>query len=316
MNSGPRNHHYIPQFYLKGFTTDGAKESQLSVLDLKERRQWAASVEKTATQTYLYRVRLKNGGDPAVLEKGLASVVEDKLAPILQRVISGRSLPKGQDFELLMNLVVLMILRVPAFMSFCKGVAASQLSDLSRSMVATPEAWKAIISEMKAAGIESPDVPFEDMKEFVESNDCVIDAKLDANWLVSIMHESSGTILLSLLQRNWYLTVASDDAPDFICSDNPVSLSRTKMCSPLGGVGLDAPGTLMLFPLNRRMVLVGSFEGIMLPSPAPEKTIALVNSATCRNAERFLFSPANDFIWLDKKREIRQAKDLLAAEKI
>ena len=311
MNSLPRKHHYVPQFYLQGFTVNGKKDGQLWVLDKKTGEQWQSTVKKSARQTDLYRVEMEDGGSPASLENAL-SKIESMLAPILLRTIEKRSLPEGQIFDLFLNMVALMALRVPAFLTFSNRIGTTLVRQLGHTLIATPEAWKATTDRMRAKGIELPEISYEEMKQFVESDDYSIDVDLGQNWLAQMLIDSSRPMLSHLSRRRWYLTVVAPDAPDIICSDNPVSLSRTPMFPSGENVGFAMPGTLLLFPVNRRMVLVGSFEGIMLPNPAPEKTVALINGATGRNAERYLFSPTSDFIWRDHNNRVRHTADLLA----
>ncbi len=239
-------------------------------------------------------------------------MIEGKLAPILQQTIERQSLPEGQDFEVLLNMVALMALRVPSLISYSKRIGSAVARQLTRCVAATPEAWKTVSDRMRAEGIESPEVPYEEMRQFVESGKYSIDVDLGQNWLPQMMIDASGRILFHLARRRWYITVVAPDAPDLICSDNPVSLSLTPMSASSQNVGFAVPGTLLLFPLNRRVALVGSFEGNMLPSPASEKTVALINAATGRSAERFLFSSKPDFIWHDRKKRVRHAADLLA----
>ena len=311
MKAMPRKHHYVPQFYLRGFAVDGKRDGQLWVLDKKAGRQWESTVEKSARQTDLYRVELKDGGDPASLEK-ILSVIEGMFAPILQQTIETQTLPEGQPFELLLNMVGLMALRVPLLNSFSKHIGSDLLRQLIRDLVATPESWKAVDDGVRAARTEVPEASYEEMKQFVESGEYSIDVDLGQNWLPRLMIDASRSMQSHLSRRRWYITVVAPDAPDLICSDNPVSLTLTPMSISSQHAGFAMPGTLLLFPLSRRMALVGSFEGIMLPNPASEKTVALINGATARSAERFLFTPKSDFVWRDRKKRVRHTADLLA----
>ncbi len=45
----PRKHHYVPVFYLKGFTADGDRDTHIRVLDAKERQRWWAGGMPTPT---------------------------------------------------------------------------------------------------------------------------------------------------------------------------------------------------------------------------------------------------------------------------
>ena len=177
----------------------------------------------------------------------------------------------------------------------------------------TPEKWEALLSRMRAAGVEMPEEPcYEGMKAFVESDDYTLEVDLGQNWLPRFMIEASERMLFYLSRRHWSLNVVATDAPDLICSDNPVSLTETPASPAPGMLGFASFGTMLLFPLNRRMALVGTFDGSRLPSPAEERIVALINGATGRYAERFLFSSTPGFPWLDRKQRVRAAADLVA----
>ncbi len=76
MKAMPRKHHYVPQFYLQGFTVDGKGDGQLWVLDQKTGRQWQSTAKSSARQTDLYRVELKGwrrsggSGEDPVCDRG------------------------------------------------------------------------------------------------------------------------------------------------------------------------------------------------------------------------------------------------------
>lgn len=309
-----QKHHYIPQFYLAGFSADGTEKGELWVTDQREARQWQTSPEKAAKETDFYKVELKDNGDPNSLEKGL-SEIEGLLAPVLRDIINNQSLPKGYNWEYLLNLIAIMAIRVPSFRSFSKRIAESSgiefCRQIGREMVATPEAWKKVEEELKSDGNDIPDIEYEEMKKFIESNDYTLSVDLGQNFFAWVMINQSQDMLNSLSKRHWYLSVVAQDAPDLVCSDNPVSLSRTQITPEELQLNFSTPGTMLIFPLNRRMAIIGSHEGIMLPNPAPPKIVALINSVTCRNAERFIYNSSSDFIWRNHRNEICHTSDLL-----
>lgn len=306
----PRQHHYIPQFYLQGFAQDGAKEGRFWVFDKSDGRQWPSSPKEAAAERDFYRVDRDDGGDPFALEKCLQKV-EDLLAPVLFETIERRSLPLDRDFDVLLNLVALTALRVPALRTFSNHMAAEASRKKLLEALASRDSWEKLTNRMRAAGIDSPGDPgYEDMKRFVESDDCEITIDMGRNWFADLMITGSCGLLSHLSRRRWYLSTVASGSPDLICSDNPVSLSPTSKSPPGSPTGFAAPGTLLLFPLNRRVVLVGSFEGMMLPPSAPDKTVALVNAATARNAERFIFSSAPEFVYRDQANGIRSSRQL------
>lgn len=48
MKNVPRKHHYVPQFYLAGFTLDGSSESPLFVCDQEQSKTWKSTPKQSA----------------------------------------------------------------------------------------------------------------------------------------------------------------------------------------------------------------------------------------------------------------------------
>jgi hypothetical protein len=71
--------------------------------------------------------------------------------------------------------------------------------------------------------------------------------------------------------------------------------------------------TEITFPLSRNVLLIGSWEPFKSDTiPLTRKNIALYNGFTARHCQRFLFSTAKDFCWLDKEGKVRCDFDPLA----
>jgi len=308
----PSKHHYVPVFYLKGFTADGRRDTQVYVLDLKTRRQWSTKPENAACEKGYNTVGMKDGGDPESWEKAMASL-EGVLAPVLARTIENQSLPEGEDFDLLLNLIALMVLYSPSLRTFSQRMADDMVRQAAQDIVATPEAYERLVRKVRAEDKEMPIFPYEGMKKFLQ-NGCDFDVNLgpNSNYHLGTMAHLSKFLVPYLAERHWSLVVATADAPDLICSDNVVSISPIAGSCSTGELGFAAKETFLFFPLNRRMAMVGSYEGFTLPNPMKASTVALVNSSTARHADRFLFSPSPDFVWRDANNEIRDAAYLLA----
>lgn len=43
MSNQPKNHHYVPKFYLSGFTFAGTDQDKLHVLDKMAQKTWVAT---------------------------------------------------------------------------------------------------------------------------------------------------------------------------------------------------------------------------------------------------------------------------------
>ena len=84
----PRKHHYVPNFYLKGFTKEGTEDGRIWVTDTKLKNQWPSSPKNSASEKDFYRAQLVQHPDPMWFEKLMANQVEPQLSSILQPDIS------------------------------------------------------------------------------------------------------------------------------------------------------------------------------------------------------------------------------------
>jgi len=110
--------------------------------------------------------------------------------------------------------------------------------------------------------------------------------------------------------RKWSVWVLADDAPDLICSDNPVALTWKTQNPGDWPPGFGLPNTQVTCPLTRRIMIVGSFEGQSDTCFLDADDVATANSCTGRNAER-LFSAEEDFTWMMRNGQIGRKSELL-----
>jgi hypothetical protein len=80
----PRRHHYVPRFWLAGFTDTGEKDGTLWVTDLPRKKQWQAKPGSTGFINDFYRIS-EEDLDPVIVEKALAEM-EGDVAPILRAI--------------------------------------------------------------------------------------------------------------------------------------------------------------------------------------------------------------------------------------
>src|SRR5437764_8841530 len=99
MANQPVKHHYVPQFYLAGFTASGQRDDILHVLDKRLRRTWKARPRGVGFEEDFYSIDATApgaDGDDAVIEKKL-SVLEGKWSAALKSTIDNRRLPQDDD---------------------------------------------------------------------------------------------------------------------------------------------------------------------------------------------------------------------------
>jgi hypothetical protein len=164
-----------------------------------------------------------------------------------------------------------------------------------KMLIGDRRAYEHVVEEMRQAGHEPPQgVSWEQMREFVldESRYTV---EVDPETTLGMLMHLCDSILPLLAERKWSLLVAASDAPDLVCTDQPVALVPTTPDAPrFLGFGLSC--TEVSLPLTRRAALVGSFDAEPRVIEADKILAGLFNRQMIDLAERFVFSPAPDAV--------------------
>jgi hypothetical protein len=107
--SDPHKHHFVPQFYQRGFIADNTKKIWVYQQGVRPRH---GSVRSTGMQIDLYTIEDSQGNtDSATVEKEL-SLLDDHAAKLIQR-IKKREQVTGRDRRLLCRFVSVMWRRTP-----------------------------------------------------------------------------------------------------------------------------------------------------------------------------------------------------------
>lgn len=287
-----RAHHYLPEFYLAGFTLSGDREDKLWVLDQEQDKCWQTRPANIAHQRDFYRVDIE-GVEPDAVEKSLGQF-EGAAAEIFQEIDKTRQLPTGEPLDILVNFVALQAMRVPAHRQWYEEQAARLSKWRLEFALGDPRAYKALQASMARQGEEMPeDIAREDLLEFLR-DDSRYTIEIPREASIQHMAEVAEGILPVLAQRSWSLAVATDDRDDFICSDRPVILAPTEPNPPLF-LGFGMRKTEVIMPLNRQMAIVGQYESEAQVFDADPLAVGLFNQRTLHFAERFVYSARETF---------------------
>lgn len=307
MASRPRKHHYLPKFYLAGFTHSGDVHGDLYVLDLSAIKEWKSSPEQTANQRDFYAVDLGPTEDPSMMEQILGRL-EAKFSRVIRKIVENERLPSGIDFDWFLNFVALMAVRIPRTRKLFSHVTDRVMKDQLRRQLASVEGWKQFKQVVEIDGKKIRDDEYEAYRRFANSEEYNVD--LDQTSHVQMMVDMVDPLLPALAARNWYLGIAADDAPDLICSDFLVSEWPTKSADLTKPLTLTSPGTFLTFPITRRLIALATFERKPPVVEVNQEGIALFNTITARQA-RQLFAPGPDFTYLAHDKSIKRKSDLL-----
>ena len=142
---GPRKHHYVPQFYLRGFTDD---KKQLLVTDRPTEKVFRTNPTNVAAQRDFNTIA---GEDPHAVEKAMAEF-EGKVAPAVERIKAAQSFANTEDRNALMNLICSLAIRNPRQRATINDFTGEIMQMMLEMALATKERWDGQIAQMKRDG--------------------------------------------------------------------------------------------------------------------------------------------------------------------
>lgn len=261
----PKKQHYLPRFYLAGFS----KEGKLWVHD-KERDAYERRNPKTlATRRYYYSVANEKGEKDPTVEHVLG-LVENTAAQIIAKLDAGKKINYWDKIHLA-QFVALMKFRVPAFEHYFADVSEASIKQKMKDDFPSVEAVQEKLEELgtddPANSKQAEDIfrGLQDPKYRIVSNS----AARIAAMLIFTLEISR---MLALLE--WIFVVAPEGT-SFVTTDDPVFVLGPSGLPPdppkewsgeinpfsLAGEGFASPGTQTVIPLSQRVYLVAEGEG-------------------------------------------------------
>lgn len=310
MKNESRRHHYISQFYLKGFAKQGSKNPLITVINKHEKRLFKTTSKNLASIYDFNRIEI-DGVKPDAFENEL-SKFESKAASAMHSLHESKSF-EGVNRALILELIAMFATRNPSIRSNIAGI----LTDVNKSSLLMlleqkNDLRKGVISLIKKVNPEKGDnISNEDITKFVKED---IQVDIDIAYHLHTESVMIEPILNTLAKRKWTLLQSSLETGPFITSDNPVVLcwedptEIPAMYKHSPGFGL--PRTIVYFPLSQYLALMGKFEGEDVIAPPNETLVAALNTTQIIYSKNQLYMPHNDFNFLTTE-GIQKGKKLL-----
>lgn len=253
--------HYVPRFYLKGFT----EGDYLWVHDCLKGKSFKSTPKSVANENEMY------GSE---LEQQLANQVEAPAIPAIEKIRAGEVL-NTQDREALAKYVINLWKRVP------KG--------RDRAVARLPEVAESVRKDLHAA---LDQLALTDPKEAMkvgakkEAVNNVIDRYIEQRppdiWQGSLAKGGTGLPEATLLGMNWHFLQSRSF--EFLTCDNPVFFFE--------GEGMANPQAELTLPISSNVCLWAHKLGAKPPYfyEAKPAAIRAINRRAAYNASRFVFS--------------------------
>lgn len=311
MSGEARNHHWVPQCYLKGFAKSPSKKAQLHVIDTNSRQSFIANPRNVASARDFNRISAY-GFTPTQIEEGYADF-EGKLARALQRMWQDRQLGAGEDLNLLLNLVALLSVRNPRMRENVRGFHERVIKQMMHLTVATEQRYEATFGRAIKDDDIAPNskVDYPAMKDFVDGEKYSITVSITGH--VERELHLVDTVLPLLGQRQWFLMRAAPDSGGFVTCDHPFCLiwSEQRDRGFFNSPGFGLKGTEVVFTVSHELAIIGTFEGSTGVRDITTEQVALVNGIMVAHSDRQIYSRDDKFSYALADGTVQRGADVL-----
>lgn len=264
-----RNHHYIPQGYLRGFGWKRGKHHMVVVHDLQEKKTYETNTRNICAQRDFMRFEVK-GRKPDWLEEEFGKLESEAVAAI--RDVAKSGVFDGENKNYILNLMALLAVRSPEQRENMREFQARVAERVMDLVLENKERWESQIKEMEETTGKPSLVTYEAAKDFHRRGEYTIEVARERHIQTEI--DLYNTVLQLLGQRKWTLYLVPGDYGEFITTSRPVVIAYIdpeKVPAYLRhSPGFGLKNTEVYFPLTKHALLIGRWDG-------DEKTINPVN---------------------------------------
>lgn len=255
--------HYVPQFYLRNFSTRSKNGYCIWCYDKLRQRRFKSNPKNLAQEIGFYDF-VSAKGDEASLEQGLADIESDFKTAIEEVYLKPTAHSLGSNKEAIALFLALQLSRTPQF-----RIIYQQIVTGTNKKFAIP-------------GLEIPIIDENELK------------REQALFIIE-----STPVLTEVLLRLKLVLIHNRTNKPFWTSDNPVSLYNPHKHNIDGTMGLLSPGIQVHFPLNPSLALAicdpQEYAQNADEAEANSLNVEFNNSGQVIFSRQFLFSTNDDF---------------------
>src|ERR1035437_3351605 len=241
-----QRHHYVPEFYQKGFTSEG----RVWKYDRRFHSYKRCYPKENCFEWDLYAVRPDNGPEDRRIETHVLSQIDGAAATVIKNIAPGTKLARSEIRDLV-AFIGLQFTRMPLFFRAVKHVVEANMDEFMRMRFNTVERAEDALAELEAHTGETRSIGATEMREAVIGGR--IRAHANETFLLEQMFDSANILGLWLERSAWTILVAPQ-ASNFILSDHPF-VSIPPQGSTFEAVSYGTPGVTTYFPLTKRLCL-------------------------------------------------------------
>ncbi|RKU21869.1 hypothetical protein C6499_20885 [Candidatus Poribacteria bacterium] len=289
-----KRHHFLPQFYLRGFLKHN--RNQLTVIKMDNGDFFKTDTKNVGLETDWNRV----GDDRSSTEEHFAKI-DGQTSRLLSKIDHDETLPTDvDDISLLFYFIARLSVHNPSLRDRLRKDRINHLKHVGRWQTSSPGIY---YEANKDKDIDKL-APYERVKKAVEN---LVDGKYKISFGHGyfLQHETKfieQDLIPIFCDLHWSLLIAKDPTESFVCSDHPVFMNTG--LTELSGETELIPSVAFSLPLNRRICLYAHSIGFLPEIYYISKenwmgnsmlSVPHLNSRTIYRAKRHVY--AGDLNW-------------------
>jgi len=282
-----KKHHYIPRFYLKGFTL--TKKSSLIVFDKKDNSFYQSSISNIAMENNYYSFLQPNGEKDQESFEKFFNTIETKASEIIISVKKQKKLTE-EEIDWFSIFIALFRLRVPKWRRFTEEVILRIFEKFAREMVIDPERLKSIVDRFEENSGEIFDIPLDKLREMILDNKIKISIN---NHVISLllMSKMLFTFASILAQMNWAF-LETHSSFSLVTCDNPIFYNDPfRDNQSIYGLGLTTKTIELTLPVTKNIALLMTWDNNKQGYyKINQETAKSINHRTIASADRFIYA--------------------------
>lgn len=280
----PKRHHFLPEFYLNGFTRDG----MLCVFDREKAAYRPQPPKNTAVIGHFYAFQNIDGEMDYGLET-FFSQIEGKAKVVIEKLEDGELISPEERLDLSM-FIALLFNRVPKFEREIEQIADAAGKAMMKEMFPTMESVEEHLRrEAEADGDRS--VSAQAFFDFIHKEQYTFEG--NRNITIQTMLEQTPEIGKTLVFMDWVIAHA-DYRSSFITTDSPFGFIVPEEIrrSREPAIGLGSPKVTKIVPLSGRIALLLGGVGVGLGHFDLDRTqVRELNVAVASECDRYVMGP-------------------------
>jgi len=291
MQKPKKKHHYVPAFYLNGFTD--SLNFDLVWIYQKENDTIFCDKPKNIGFIKHYHTFTNGDGkkDSETIENILNKTWESPSSNIIKEIREGK-FPENEQRDLFASFLGISLTRVPSYKQNIEKVVAHTALELEKQIASTPERFIKSLEDYKnSTGVDLTDEA-EDLRNFILSGEFDIDVNPKLFLSMFMLHGHKLGKIIS--QMNWVFVEATERFK-FITSDNPVfqidpTYNPNSLYSSISGLGNKY--VELTFPISSELALFASWDNNRKECfmPGNNNLIKDFNKRAVMSARRFVYA--------------------------